>query len=1830
MTNDWLADAAQALQAQRRRSAWQKVVCALAAAVVFCTVYALILPAITLEREPACGLEEHTHTDACYEEQTTLGCGLEESEIHTHADACYVTLRTLLCTLPEHTHTDACYPAVAPADGADGETATPTPTPAGSEDGETATPTPTPAGDEDGEAVTADLDGGTLYSFAANAEDTSEELELYLGQVYTKEVTGTLSGVFNSDSVDVVVKQEENQLVRGSDASYTGTRTALQGAEYQFTAVEGKENTYTISSTTADGENVYLNIAAPLYPSSTATANITIAKGQDDGFYLSASSSGYLYFHRDNDPHFNRNSKTDGVEEQCTFLLYKKEDTSQSGGPLGLPGYTQVKELTDVGEGSYLIVAQVGSTYYLLYPSADSGNTYSHAARLAPYTMEITAKKTGEATVAVGDVSCHVVVKDTIELKAMDSVQIQLPAGAAVAAADTAVLSASADTATNLVTLTGIAPGTATVTVTVGGETYTWKVTVNQRTGFTLNYNGNKVLFEVKDAQGNPLAMDQKDINAEDGKWYFFGSEASDPYTNYIPIPEIPGYEFVQLTYKGYQVASVRIEGENIRFYEENQTSYYTWSSEDPTASLIYRKKLETVPGANHGGTTVDLFDYWVEERGSSDNQDIDSIGTAGINYDHGLLFKSSNGNSAGIEQSFVANTWTGNENVCQGIVKRKLENGYPVLSGERGLTKYNNQSLGYLFDPYESVVVDGKSYKQSYHNVKGLLQMENGYYTYDSTKNFAQFEEASNRFTLYNQPGVRLNSQESPGQFFPFNRFEDVWDINDTYNSKFNHYFGMAMTTMFITKNGGKVSSAENASATTFEFSGDDDVWIFIDDVLVADLGGIHNAASVKIDFSTGQVIINEDSDDSIKKVSTLKQLFEDAQVGWTHQRDTFDDESVHTLKFFYLERGNNESNLKLHFNLVEIPATSIYKVNQYGDPVPGATFAVYMQNQDGDYKTGEGEYIAWPSNARIETAEDENKGKVTFTSTDGNTGTISPCYVGTTDSDGAMIFQEDSGMPMSISEIKDRFGEYFALREIVVPEGYRYVSQEIPLHVQSGMLQCKSPYKTGVWAAPNLLVTAQNTLYLYQSGEANTYRKQEYLKDDGTINGTMFAVVFKYKGESSIEELRRQENWDPVYGDDIGGYTVLGGEDGNSDLMQRAIQAAQMQEKTGHNTTFYRSADGDTMQLELDCLPGNIETYYYMLDENKKQNAQYTVAYYWTSASSLSGATEENTHRVNGDAITNGSLVGEDGTISNYNGFTRVFGATIQVPNLKNRLYAQKLNEEGVKVNGATFALYQVEELKEQKDGETVSTIYYLASGNGDNTEDGSKTYVCLGPDVSNTDSNEIADNQGSATVKDQNGEYTYSIQENGVINILNESGAVVYTIFPATNASGAYLMDTTKDKSTSGEGGTADFDNLPQGSYYLREIKAPPNYQINPTETMVLVTGDAIYANAGTIDNGVQVERGPGYVVSTMHQVASDGDIDKTLTWIYEKLRVETNKNNTFDWLGSPATIPYASDENGNPESEGSEGTPAMVSYLKYTPSSGETGQDVLYNYTLNKTRDADLADVDDREMTQPGRETRRLATNVGWGYLEIFQDSDYAKAADALGGASYTTLLGDIATLFSRSAFVKVTDPYKYAEVTVEKKDAKSSTPLAGVQFALYRESRGSDQGESKAEDQPEETEQGRLYYSYDEKKQEVMWTAAQQPGGALSKTQVLTTNAQGEIPLKGLEAGTYTLQEIKPLDGYQALAGDITFTIYDGEIGSCFFAGKEIAEGDCVELGEDKLTLTVTNSAGYELPETGGSGTMPYRAAGTAITLAAALCGLRIHRKRRKGKGGAAS
>lgn len=116
MKHGALQSAEKYTKAHQRKKRWYRVVTGLACVVVFCTVYALILPAITMEKG-ACEIPEHTHSEACYTQVTSATrtepvCTIESLNLHQHDDTCYDSEGNLTCGYADfvvHQHDSACY-----------------------------------------------------------------------------------------------------------------------------------------------------------------------------------------------------------------------------------------------------------------------------------------------------------------------------------------------------------------------------------------------------------------------------------------------------------------------------------------------------------------------------------------------------------------------------------------------------------------------------------------------------------------------------------------------------------------------------------------------------------------------------------------------------------------------------------------------------------------------------------------------------------------------------------------------------------------------------------------------------------------------------------------------------------------------------------------------------------------------------------------------------------------------------------------------------------------------------------------------------------------------------------------------------------------------------------------------------------------------------------------------------------------------------------------------------------------------------------------------------------------------------------------------------------------------------------------------------------------------------------------------------------------------------------------------------------------------------------------------------------------------------------------
>ncbi len=269
--------------------------------------------------------------------------------------------------------------------------------------------------------------------------------------------------------------------------------------------------------------------------------------------------------------------------------------------------------------------------------------------------------------------------------------------------------------------------------------------------------------------------------------------------------------------------------------------------------------------------------------------------------------------------------------------VERTLSSsGYPILSLTRDATgaetKMNPQptwgesqlSLGYLFQAGDHAVT-------AYDAQNTLLRYDpvTGYYEYNSALHAADFDTNTKLFQVYekSERGIETAGYKNGGSyadFFPFNYgIGTAGTINGVpyiyEEAEVNYWFGMSMKTEFVQPKQGKIQGQD----MVFEFSGDDDVWVFVDDVLVLDIGGTHGVVTGSINFATGEVEAYLDWDKSSvtrKYDTTIEKCFQMAGKTWDGS-----DYKTHTLKYFYLERGSSCANCHIKFNLQTIPENSL-----------------------------------------------------------------------------------------------------------------------------------------------------------------------------------------------------------------------------------------------------------------------------------------------------------------------------------------------------------------------------------------------------------------------------------------------------------------------------------------------------------------------------------------------------------------------------------------------------------------------------------------------------------------------------------------------------------------------------------------------------------------------------------------------------------------------------------------------------------------------------------------------------------------------------------------
>lgn len=433
-------------------------------------------------------------------------------------------------------------------------------------------------------------------------------------------------------------------------------------------------------------------------------------------------------------------------------------------------------------------------------------------------------------------------------------------------------------------------------------------------------------------------------------EYYYDGT--SDPNYYYELYNSYSG-KYLAPQIKGGQVLSGNTIGINMpgrkngEYYSDilawNDT-YYTYAG---IKADVENDKIVSCPGSK-----AETFYFAKIETPVSELTKVDTIN----NTDYGITMKMIDYPSREYQAAVIGND-NGDNTFKPGLLSTDLkDNGYPTATNAVDNVYHS------LYDLYDGATEVNHLFIQS-------IYKSSGYFEFDSCQNFATLIKddgsVGTDFTVYKELGTKDGQPRNTlkhGQFFPYDTItagvystsnpENLYSalaqlksdsaglLPDSDPRKYeklhtvgnnpNYYNGMELEASFVQTPSGHDAWGHDM---IFEFTGDDDFWLYVDGELVIDLGGIHSALGGNVNFATGEVTVNGNTK-TLKDIfrsnyltrnpsATTEQINEYLSNYFSYDDNSgnfetvFKDYSSHSMKIFYMERGAGASNLHMRFNL-------------------------------------------------------------------------------------------------------------------------------------------------------------------------------------------------------------------------------------------------------------------------------------------------------------------------------------------------------------------------------------------------------------------------------------------------------------------------------------------------------------------------------------------------------------------------------------------------------------------------------------------------------------------------------------------------------------------------------------------------------------------------------------------------------------------------------------------------------------------------------------------------------------------------------------------------
>lgn len=287
-----------------------------------------------------------------------------------------------------------------------------------------------------------------------------------------------------------------------------------------------------------------------------------------------------------------------------------------------------------------------------------------------------------------------------------------------------------------------------------------------------------------------------------------------------------------------------------------------------------------------------------------------------------------------GANVAFGPNKETASKDVAQGIVGKNLDDGNLI-------TSYTNENGDPVKVPFfnEDAYPNQSKYMRFYNNLqfpftKTTNDKGVSTYSFDSEKNTVYYDYDNKKIVRKDDLKIHDASKDNSIGYFPFNSTDPDQSAKDNLNYGFGTQFTIPFTVTETAKN-------VDGSEMEFNFTGDDDVWVYIDGALVLDMGGAHNKAEGKINFAKQEATIRTGTSNAklgnsltvggrtpAEPNGNTTVKFENIMVKKSGSEPVTLDKymkksgTVHELKMYYMERGMWNSNMSISYSFVPLPS--------------------------------------------------------------------------------------------------------------------------------------------------------------------------------------------------------------------------------------------------------------------------------------------------------------------------------------------------------------------------------------------------------------------------------------------------------------------------------------------------------------------------------------------------------------------------------------------------------------------------------------------------------------------------------------------------------------------------------------------------------------------------------------------------------------------------------------------------------------------------------------------------------------------------------------------